>query len=199
MEISEKHTIIIEKYPYYKSLNERLLKDANSIDYPKSYTTNVKGRMSEWLIYTENTIIVESWILNILTVKYPLINNYNKSVNIFTSDMFFVRYGKGDVTLSHNHFPSVWSWIYYIKCPKGSAPLVFTNSGKKISVEEGTVVIFPSFIPHHVPKNKCDDRVALIGNINIEDTAGRIKNENIRNAFTLSHNLKGLDATESRG
>ena len=57
------------------------------------------------------------------------------------------------------------SWVYFINCPKGSSPLVLTDSGKRISAEEGKVVIFPGFVRHEVPVNKSDDRVALICNM----------------------------------
>ena len=45
------------------------------------------------------------------------------------------------------------------------SPLVFTTSGKKIKAEEGKVVIFSGDILHHVPKNRCNNRIVLAGNI----------------------------------
>ena len=44
-------------------------------------------------------------------------------------------------------------------------PLVLTTSGKKIKAQEGKVIIFPSNVRHHVPKNRCDGRITLAGNI----------------------------------
>ena len=59
----------------------------------------------------------------------------------------------------------MFSFVYFIKCPKGSSPLVFTKSGKKIKAEEGKIVIFPGWLRHHVPKNKCEGRITMAGNI----------------------------------
>ena len=44
-------------------------------------------------------------------------------------------------------------FVYFIQCPRGSSPLVFSTSGKRVKAEEGKVVIFPGNIYHHVPKN----------------------------------------------
>ena len=52
------------------------------------------------------------------------------------------------------------SFVYFVKCPKGSSPLVFTTSGKKVKAEEGKIALFPANILHHVPKNRCEGRVA---------------------------------------
>ena len=78
---------------------------------------------------------------------------------------FFVRYNKGHYAVSHDHLPCIWSWSYYVKCPPGSSPLVFTTSGKRMNLKEGQCIVFPSSIKHYVPKNNCDDRVVLVGNI----------------------------------
>ena len=67
--------------------------------------------------------------------------------------------------MSHAHHPSAYSFVYFLRCPKGSSPLIFTTSGKRIKAEEGKVVIFPGNLKHHVPKNKCYDRIVLAGNI----------------------------------
>ena len=62
-------------------------------------------------------------------------------------------------------YKTSFSFVYFIKCPKGSAPLVFTTSGKRIKAEEGKVLIFPGNMKHHVPKNKGEGRMVLAGNI----------------------------------
>ena len=59
---------------------------------------------------------------------------------------------------------SIWSFVYFIDCPRGSSPLVFSDSGKRIKAEEGKLVIFPGHLRHHVPKNKCEGRIVLAGN-----------------------------------
>ena len=54
--------------------------------------------------------------------------------------------------------------MYYINTPKGSSPLVFSESRKKIYPKSGQMIIFPSWIRHEVPPNKCEGRSIIAGN-----------------------------------
>ena len=74
-------------------------------------------------------------------------------------------YREEEFAIPHHHHPAAYAFVYFVKCPKGSSPLIFTTSGKRIKAEEGKVVIFPGNLCHHVPKNKCDGRIVLAGNI----------------------------------
>ena len=66
---------------------------------------------------------------------------------------------------NHNHTSALMGFVYFINTPKGSSPLVFKTSGKKIKAEEGKIVLFPGVMNHYVPKNKCKNRMILAGNI----------------------------------
>ena len=162
MEVKENHPIIIEKYPFASTLNSRLLSEADSIDYPHSFKTNVKARMSGWHMESDNLETLKKWIVSLLLHTHKVTTD---SYTISFHDIWFVRYDKNHYTLNHDHLFCSMSFVYFVKCPRGSSPLVFTTSGKRIKAEEGNLVIFPSSIKHSVPKNKCDDRVVVSGNI----------------------------------
>ena len=81
------------------------------------------------------------------------------------TDFWVAKYNKGDHTIDHSHEPASYSFVYFVKSPTGSSPLIFTTSDTKIKPEEGTVVIFPGNLKHHVPTNNCDGRIVLAGNI----------------------------------
>ena len=55
--------------------------------------------------------------------------------------------------------------MYFINCPRGSSPLIFKASGKRIKAEEGKIVVFSSNLKHYVPKNRCENRLVLAGNM----------------------------------
>ena len=78
---------------------------------------------------------------------------------------WIAKYNRGDFTLSHSHYPCLYSFVYFVNSPKGSSPLVFTTSGQSIEAKRGRIVIFPGILEHHVPKNECDDRVIISGNV----------------------------------
>ena len=80
----------------------------------------------------------------------------------------------GEVTQSHSHKPAVLSGVYYVDKPEDSGDLVFVDvnpfhdydpsslpgevdpiSTPQIVLHagEGTMLVFPSWLPHKVPKN----------------------------------------------
>ena len=160
MQITQKLEIIIENYPKYKSLNKKLLLECKKCPQNNNYYTNIIGTK----LFVEDDPYSESilnWVIKILKKKFHNINseplNYNKS-------MWFAQYNEGDYTKVHSHEPyAVFSWVYFVNCPKGSSPLILNTT--KIKAEEGKLVIFPAFIKHYVPKNKCKNRITLVGNM----------------------------------
>ena len=165
MKVKEEHDIIIENHPYFQSLNKKLLKDVKDVDYPLSYKTNVKAKHSNWKISTPNVQVVNKWVYNILLIKYPWIGRTR--CDVIFPEVWFAEYSNNEFAVKHDHVPFVWSYVYFIQCPKGSSPLVFTTSGKRIKAEEGKVVIFPASVRHGVPPNKCEGRIIMSGNLNV--------------------------------
>ena len=161
MKVRENHEIIIDKYPFAGRLNSRLLSDAEGIDYPLSFKTNVKGKMSKWSMESDSLETLKGWITSLVKAKH----NFKGLATLRFVDTWYARYDKNDHTLEHDHNLSWLSFVYFVKCPRGSSPLIFTTSGKRIKAEEGKVIIFPAWIRHSVPKNRCEDRVVVAGNI----------------------------------
>ena len=160
--ISLKAKLLIDRHPLYESLNKKLMIESLDADYSISGTTNVKAQRSQWSTKSPTIEIIQRWVESVITSHY---NIHSRGYKFSYNGSWFVRYSKGDYTIPHDHDLSWMSWVYFINCPKGSSPLVLTDSGKRISAEEGKVVIFPGFVRHEVPVNKSDDRVALICNM----------------------------------
>jgi uncharacterized protein YjlB len=164
MRIREECDIIIERHPYYESLNKKLMEDVEKVDYPEglSYEDYYKfyAKHSSYHTVTDNIKVVNSWVLNVLRIYFgSSLSNYQSKV----IQNWFAVYDRGDWVDCHNHFPLSFSFVYFVNCPRGSAPLKFHYSGKKVKAEEGKLVIFPAHVGHSVPKNKCKNRVSLIG------------------------------------
>ena len=81
----------------------------------------------------------------------------------------------GELTQCHDHKPGIFSGVYYVDKPQGSGDLVFVDvnpyheysprllPGKTdpvrcpeitFNVDEGTMLIFPGWLPHKVPRNE---------------------------------------------
>ena len=170
MRVREECDIIIDRHPYYESLNKKLMEDVYRADYPEglSHEDYYKfyAKHSSYDTLTDNSKVVNSWAINILRT-HPCgraLINYQLKV----TQNWFAVYDMGDWVNSHDHIPLSYSFVYFVNSPRGSAPLKFDYSGKKVKAEDGKVVIFPAFLRHSIPKNKCKNRVSLIGNITAE-------------------------------
>ena len=178
MKLQEKINIIIEKHPFADSLNDKLIEEFNAVvstGYMRGFVdkdlrynnikfTNIIGNKVPVLENNDaSSKIVGDWVDNIVRVNYHRRDAEKVSYRL---DMWFAQYNKGDYAQSHGHIPyAIFSFVYFVKCPPGSSPLVFTTSGKKIKAEEGKLVLFPSIATHHVPKNRCENRIVLAGNL----------------------------------
>ena len=159
----ENLSIIIDHHPSFKSLNQKILKESQYFEYAEGIK-NIDGGFSN--IRSPKTIapkltspsleLVYQWIISLL---------FKKNHKFYIDQSWMACYKVGGYGISHEHIPSAYSFVYFIRCPKGSSPLVFTTSNKKIKAEEGKLLIFPGFLEHHIPKNKCDGRIVLAGNI----------------------------------
>tara|TARA_B100000902_G_C26846846_1_gene686167 strand:- start:52 stop:594 length:543 start_codon:yes stop_codon:yes gene_type:complete len=155
-------------HPYYESLNKKIILESleynwfgcDRIRMGGGGLTNVKALQTPpSSICSPSVKIINEWVLDLL------VNDSHSTMPLTCHSSWVAKYNRGDYTLSHLHTPAAYGYVYFVKSPKGSSPLVFTTSGKKIKPEEGKVVIFPGNMNHHVPKNRCDDRIVVAGNI----------------------------------
>ena len=168
----EKLEIEIHHHPHYQSLNEKLIDDLSKFNFcsykQNSYFTNIKGSQfsfsgTQLNLKPRGVTLIENWVEQIVR------DRTNNSFD-FIFNTWAARLDKGQETLEHCHlhFCSL-VYVYFVNTPKGSSPLVFPTSGKKVKAESGKLVLFPSSLYHKVPVNKCDNRVTIASNINIQE------------------------------
>ena len=170
MEIKCRENIKIEihHHPHYQILNEKLMDEFSKINFIDhrfaKYSTNIKGdqlQLSGSPLKPRGVDLIEIWVKQILEAKLHVPTYFNFST-------WAARLNKGQQTLEHDHlFYSTFAFVYFVNAPKGSSPLVFTTSGKKIKAEPGKLVLFPSPLKHKVPVNKCDNRVTIASNVTL--------------------------------
>ena len=165
LKLRENLSLIIENHPFHESLNEKILKETAEIPLEANLRnsdgglSNVRAPKSVIPRISSPSIeLVYEWILT-------RIRPQNKGWTLRVDNGWLAWYRGKEFAISHHHHPAAYGFVYFVKCPKGSSPLIFTTSGKRIKAEEGKVVIFPGNLKHHVPKNKCYDRIVLAGNI----------------------------------
>jgi len=135
--------------------------------------TNVKACMTDWNIQSQEINSFSRWLENKIYWNFDLMPKFVNTNNSLTAQLYQIDcwgavYNHGDYTVTHNHNLNHLSFVYFVNTPRGSSPLVFTTSNKKIKAEEGKVVIFNSNLWHHVPKNRCNNRIIIAGNYGID-------------------------------
>ena len=168
IDLKEHLPVIIEKHPFYESINKKLMKQVNSLSFKTpdqlDHYTNIRGGQSAVEPYNETVKLIENWINELIAIN--LFRNANEPLGKYSFWFSRLNDKKDQYTRNHNHLVNAtFGAVYFVNTPKGSSPLVFTTSGKKIKAEEGKVVIFPASLCHKVPQNKSKDRVTLACNI----------------------------------
>jgi len=162
----EKMEVCVEYHPHHKSLNKKILEEAKEFYFERELyngdggATNVKAVQTRSGIISPTTELLRQWVLRLV-----IENLFPRIKNLYVHDLWMAVYDKGDYTTPHTHRPSMFAFVYFVKAPPGSAPLVFHTSGKRVKAEEGKIIIFPGYLVHSVPKNKCKGRIVLSGNV----------------------------------
>ena len=158
MEVIERCAVHRMVYPFAKKLNPILhqiilnkanISDKGAVMTPcKSYDIKEFDLIGTWI---RNFLISSS-----LTCHDDFILKYY--------DLWGQLYNKGDYQDTHDHLPCHWSFVYYVNTPRGSSPLVFEHSKTKLHLKAGEVIVFPAWIRHYVPPNRCEGRSIVAGN-----------------------------------
>ena len=92
------------------------------------------------------------------------------SGKFYVSELWGIVTEPNGLATPHNHWPAVFTFVYYLSLPEKNPPLVFTDSDLKIYPKEGELIFFPSWLKHEVPVNETsEERVCYAGNIYYEE------------------------------
>ena len=159
MKITERYEIHRMSYPFAKKLNpiihDIILKNATIPDKGAIMTRWDRRDIKEFSL-------IFKWVEDFLIG----VSQYQReNLTLELNNLWGQLYNKGDYQDSHDHLPCHWSFVYYVNTPRGSSPLVFEQSKTKLHLKEGEVIIFPAWIRHYVPPNRCEERSIVAGNI----------------------------------
>ena len=134
----------------------------------QDYKTNVKAYMTDWNMADKpgfqelNKHIID-------TCHYLNSLYYRKTVGLQVSNLWGMMYKKGDYAIVHDHWPALWSGVYYLRAPKGSGDLVFPQLKQRIQPKDNLLVIFRGDVRHGVEESKTDEeRICVSFNVKEE-------------------------------
>jgi len=134
-----------------EEMNKNIIKTIDEEVGENDYQTNVMAQMTKWEMwhypgFNKLGAILLNIVNELATIKKV------SNVKFDMVDMWGCKYKDGDYAHSHNHWPSVWSMVYYPFPEKDSPNLFFPDFNCEIKPEHGKIVIFPGHYKHQVNK-----------------------------------------------
>ena len=170
MIINQKVRIYRCRFPHADTLNPKLhkiiLKEAVNKDMGALMTHWNAQHIKEFNLIQDFAInLILGSDSNIMIEEKWVGRNMGPNLELRKGNLWGQLYNKGDYQVGHDHIPYHISYVYYVNTPKGSSPLVFDQSKKKLFPKAGEIVLFPSWVWHSVPPNNCDERTMIGGNL----------------------------------
>ena len=133
---------------------------------PQGVESNVRAWRSHW--FTHKITKAFNPLVEIMTSACDYVSEHyynDKEAKVEPFNFWVMDYLDGDQAVHHNHFPSLYSVVYFVDVEKGCAPLIV--EGEVIQPENGMLVVFPGHLDHEVPPTK-GRRIAAAGNFNLK-------------------------------
>ena len=150
-----------------KSMDNEIKKHINKGD-KINWNSNVKADMTEWTMQSKTGFKKLADIILDMAVKGSK-ERYNRTIKPVISDMWGMRYKSGEQAIMHDHWPSLWSFAYYLNAPKDAPGLFFPDMGEQggeRKLEPGLLVMFEGHIKHAVRQVKYKGyRYVVSGNL----------------------------------
>lgn len=166
----DKYPIITANVTNSEKINPILEKTIRHIGDTQNRKTNVKADMTHHQMWRDEYFGHEEFqIICKVALQLAFKNAPEKMQPFFKpciTECWGALYKKGDFTRSHDHWPAIWSFCYYVNVSKTCAPLRFPGAELSIKPKNGLMILFPGWIEHSVPKQKNDHhRIMVAGNI----------------------------------
>lgn len=168
---AKKYKVNINCFIYKTYLNDNKINSdiISTIDNSKdeqNNKTNVKAHMTNWRMqkhkgFSELKKITDEIIKQIFLEKLKVKDSVSE---LFLREMWGLKYKSNDYTIKHNHWPAVFSIVYYPKEVNNSS-IFFDDLNLEIPVEKGLLLIFDGFLEHSVKNLQIENyRYCVSGN-----------------------------------
>ena len=149
-------------------MDKELIKTIDEYGDRQNHSSNVKAQMTEWKMWHEPSFKkIADISLNIANQISPSL--YNRSIGLQLETLWGMKYKSGESAIEHDHWPSIWSFVYYINAPKNASGLFFPEMGEQggeRKLEKGLMIFFQGHIKHSVRPSKFKgSRYCVSGNI----------------------------------
>ena len=149
-------------------MNKDIIKVINKYGDRQNHKTNVKAQMTEWKMWHEPGFKQLASIALDISKKISEAK-YNRPINPMLDNLWGMKYKSEEVAIAHDHWPAIWSFVYYLNAPKDAPGLFFSEMGEQggeRKIEPGLLIFFEGHIKHSVRPAKFKGyRYVVSGNI----------------------------------
>ena len=165
---SEKPVSIFTTQLIDPDMSSKIEEEIRKTGDKQDYKTNVKAYMTDWNMADKPGFKeLHDYIIN--TCHYLNSLYYRKTVDLQVSNLWGMIYKKDDYAIVHDHWPALWSGVYYLRAPEGSGDLVFPQLKQRIQPKDNLFVLFRGDVRHGVEENETDnERICVSFNVKEE-------------------------------
>ena len=150
-----------------KKMDQKIIKHIDKGD-KINHKSNVKADMTDWIMQNKTGFKDLAKIILEMSVEGSK-QRYNRNINPYITNMWGMRYKSGEQAIMHDHWPALWSFVYYLNAPEGAPGLFFKEMGAQggmRKLESGLLMMFPGYILHGVqPQNFKGYRYVVSANV----------------------------------
>ena len=184
------------KVENFKEFNKDLchyIYDLNKNDKEGINRSNRGGWHSKPFNLKDKNSIQHKFLLETTKYVFDAIKNLGWKLEpnrVICTEMWAIINKKNDFNTIHTHPNSYLSAAYYVKAPKNCGEFTIENPHsisrhsypalekktefnvkvQRLEIEEGDLLLFPSYLPHGVQENRSkEDRIVISFNININN------------------------------
>jgi len=158
---------LVNTFKEHGKLKEVLLEEISNSPYTNVTDEYMDITKSDWEV---SQGIVRNYHATLMPYLIPYIQNFYKELrfsNYKIHTVWFQQYYGNSNHGWHIHLDCQWTSVYYLELSKESPRTEFLNplnSNEVIvaDVDEGDLIMFPSFIKHRAPKIKNNIRKTII-------------------------------------
>ena len=166
-----RNTILKTVFPGHMHHADKWIQEIQDIGDKMQRGTNLKCDMTNYtdLLHNPNYESLKNFAVDLLDL-HELYDPEKQDAIV--DEMWGATYKQNDYADVHAHYPSAFSFVYYLKGDTNSAPLIFADSQNNFSIPAitGTFTVFPAHLFHGVPKHtRQTERVIIAGNIITKD------------------------------
>jgi len=129
-----------------------------NINTDLSFTTNVKGHMTDWRLFEKD----ENFLRLLSQIHQE--NNLDFDNDLKLVDAWGIKMEEGCQTIKHNHIENSISGSFYLNdCDN---KIFFPQLKLEIPIEKNTCIFFSSILEHYTTPIKKDTKYAIVFNFN---------------------------------